>query len=361
MAGQIQIGVVGTSWWADAAHLPLFKADSRVEITAICGRNRERAQEMATKYDIHTVYTDYREMIAKGGLQAIVISTPDDEHYAMTMAALDAGLHVLCEKPLALNAGDAKAMYEKAKASGLRHMTFFTYRWMPHYRYMRELIQQNVLGRIYHAQISFLMDAARDSQYRWRFDPQRANGVIGDSGSHMFDLARYLVNDIKRVNARLVSNVRRLGADGQPSDSASDTATIMVEFEGGAHGTIEVSMVTRVDDPFLEQHVVLNGELGTLIGNLWLMDKFEVRLAKGEEKLQTLTIPDHYLQGVDMSQPFDPQFLSMFTHQPIGGRLFVDAILSGQSIEPSFYEGWKAQQVIDAAIASHERGQWIDI
>lgn len=116
MTESIRVGIIGTSWWADEAHLPMLKADPRVELAAICGRNRERAQEMATKYEVPGVFTDYRDMISRGNLQAVVIATPDDEHYAMTMDALDAGLHVVCEKPLALRADHAKAMYEKGRS-----------------------------------------------------------------------------------------------------------------------------------------------------------------------------------------------------------------------------------------------------
>ncbi|MCE7989546.1 MAG: gfo/Idh/MocA family oxidoreductase [Caldilinea sp. CFX5] len=138
MTEAIRIGVIGTSWWADLGHLPFLTSDDRAKVVAICGRHRERAQAMAAKYRIPQVFTDYHELIAKGDVQAVAILTPDDEHFAMTMAALDAGLHVLCEKPLARNAAHAKQMYERAEAQGVRHMTYFTWRWLPHYRYLRD-------------------------------------------------------------------------------------------------------------------------------------------------------------------------------------------------------------------------------
>ncbi|MEZ4617388.1 MAG: Gfo/Idh/MocA family oxidoreductase [Caldilineaceae bacterium] len=206
MTTPIRIGVIGTSWWADLAHLPLLTTDERVTVAALCGRNQERAQAMATKYTIPQIFTDYRAMFAAGGLDAVVILTPDDEHFPMTMAALDAGLHVLCEKPLACNATHAKQMYERAEAQGVRHMSNFTWRWLPHYRYLRDLLAQGALGRLYHAQFHFMAGSGHNPAYSWRFDPQRANGVLGDYGSHMFDLARYLVGDIGRVHARLTAN-----------------------------------------------------------------------------------------------------------------------------------------------------------
>lgn len=361
MTDTVRIGMIGTSWWMDLAHLPMFNADSRVEMAAICGRNRERAQEMADKYGVKRVFTDYRKMIDEGELDAIVISSPDDLHLEMTTAAIEAGLHVLCEKPLALNTADARTMYEMAEARGVRHMTFFTWRWMPQIRYMRQLVEEGAVGRLYHCHFRFLMGSALGTDYQWRFDRKRANGVIGDSGSHMFDLARYMVGDISEVSARLATNVQRQGLNGQPLDPASDSAMALVEFEGGASGTVQVSMVARVDDTFLEQQVALYGEAGSLISDLTMDAGPSIRLASGDDPFQTLEIPPQFMQGIDTDQAFFTQFVPMFANQPIGCRLFVDAILKNRPVVPSFYDGWKAQQIIDAALASHETGCWVDI
>jgi predicted dehydrogenase len=100
MAEKVRVGVVGTSWFADGFHLPNLASHPRAKITAICGRTRERAEALATKYTIPHVFTDYHAMIASGTLDALVVVTPDALHYPITMAALDAGLHVLCEKAL---------------------------------------------------------------------------------------------------------------------------------------------------------------------------------------------------------------------------------------------------------------------
>ncbi|HRW09960.1 MAG TPA: Gfo/Idh/MocA family oxidoreductase, partial [Caldilineaceae bacterium] len=101
MTESVRVGVIGTSWYADMMHLPTLQSHSQAEIAAICGRNREPAEVLAKKYAIPAIYSDYREMIEQGNLDAVVVATPDDLHYPMVMAALDAGLHVICEKPLA--------------------------------------------------------------------------------------------------------------------------------------------------------------------------------------------------------------------------------------------------------------------
>ena len=200
MPEQIRVGIIGTSHWADMMHLPCLKSHPHAHIAAICGRNRDRANEMAKKYEIPSVFTDYREMIEKGSLQAIVIATPEDLHYPMTMNALNAGLHVMCEKPLAFNAKQAKEMYEKAESIGVKHMVMFTHRWWPHIEYLKKLIDDDYLGRCYHCDIRLLHDCARDTQYRWKFDRNRSNGVLGGLGSHMIDWARLFVGNIARVS-----------------------------------------------------------------------------------------------------------------------------------------------------------------
>src|SRR6476620_3821660 len=121
MSRRIAVGIVGTSWYADLMHLPALKSHPQANLIAICGRNRDRAEEMAKKYEIPQVFTDYQAMIEQAGIEALIVAIPDDLHYPVTMAALDAGLHVLCEKPLALTLGQAQEMYERAEQARVKH------------------------------------------------------------------------------------------------------------------------------------------------------------------------------------------------------------------------------------------------
>src|SRR5689334_17792211 len=122
MTGPIRVGVVGTSSYSDFMHLPSLASHPQAEIRAICGRNRERADELAQKYGIPQVFTDYHELIASGELNAVVVAIPDDLHYAVASEALAANLHVLCEKPLALSSSDAWALYRQAEAQQRTHL-----------------------------------------------------------------------------------------------------------------------------------------------------------------------------------------------------------------------------------------------
>lgn len=362
MTDPIRIGVIGTSWWADLGHLPYLTTDGRAAVVAICGRNQERAQAMATKYAIPQLFTDYRTLLREGELDAVVILTPDDEHFVMAMAALNAGLHVLCEKPLARNAAHAQQLYERAEAQGVRHMTYFSNRWYPHYRYVRDLIAQGAVGRLYQIQLNFLAGNARSPAYTWRFDPHRASGALGDYGSHMIDLARYLVGDIGRVNARLITQGPRNSPDGRPLYGAWDAATLWIEFLLGGQGTIEVNAAARIHDPAFAHAVVVHGDAGSLTADFGLFTAApKVSLATGDDGFQALTIPETYLQGLDATQPIGPQLGALFSQPGIGSRSFVDAILSGQTLAPSFYDGWQTQRVLDAAVASHQRGEWVKL
>ncbi|MCB0123092.1 MAG: hypothetical protein KDE58_12645, partial [Caldilineaceae bacterium] len=213
-----------------------------------------------------------------------------------------------------------------------------------------------------HAHFHFMAGNGRNPAYAWRFDPQRASGVLGDYGSHMIDLARYLIGDIGRVHARLTTHAPHNGPDGRPLYGACDAATLLLEFRYGGQGTIELSAVARTHDPALEHTVVLHGEGGSLTANFGLFTAApRVQLAGGDGGFQALTIPDEYLLGLDAAQPVGPQMGLLFSQTGMGSRSFVDAIVNGQTVAPSFYDGWQTQRVLDAALAAHERGRWTEV
>ncbi len=285
-------------------------------------------------------------MIRTANLDAVVVSTPDDLHRPMTMAALEAGLHVLCEKPLAMNASLAKEMYEAAEAKGVKHMVLFTLRWLPPFIYVHDLIQSGYIGRLYHAQFSF--GGHYGGEYQWRLDGRRANGVLGDLGSHMIDLSRWFLGEIASVDARLDTFVTRPGAEDGATEPANDAASLLLGFDGGAQATVQVSAVAYTGDQLMDILVRLYGEAGTIevefsyggpkAGGI-------VRGARaGEGGFRTFPEPDA-LWGDSRADP-----ISLFYKEPIGPRAFIDAIVEDQPATPNFYDGFKAQEVVDAAL-----------
>jgi predicted dehydrogenase len=293
-------------------------------------------------------------MLLDSNLDAIVISTPDDLHYEMTMCALDAGLHVLCEKPLAKKAEHAWKMFQKAEKTGVKHMTYFTYRWLPFYQYTRNLIEQGYIGRCYHCEFRMPMGFGRSQEYGWRFDQYRSNGVLGDLGSHMIDMARWLIGDITSVSAQLAVSINRNGLDGEALYLASDTVLLLVRFADGGIGTIQVSYVAHIADRGGYQQIKLYGEDGTLKINYIYRGSEAQMLIRGarsqDKQFQTLQVPDSFWGDANSSE-----IITLFTQNSVGTRLFIDAIMEDHPVEPNFYDGFKAQQVVDAALESHQK------
>lgn len=353
---RVRVGVVGTSWWADEMHLPNLRSHPQAEVVALCGRNRERAETLARKYGVPNVFTDYQEMIARAGLDALVVATPDDTHYKIALAGLEAGLHVLCEKPLARTAQEARALAETAAAKGVKTMVFFTLRGSPWHRALKERLDQGYIGRCYHVSIEHFLGYGRSGHFGWRFDPQRANGALGDLGSHAIDLAQWFVGRITGVYAQLGHFVERRDETGVPRPSAWDSALLSVRFENGAQGVLNVSTVGHVGERHIQHRLALHGENGTLEAGIAL-GQLEIRgVQEGEKSFQTLPVPDKFWGAADRSNPF-----SLGTHLSVGDRLFIDSILNDQKIESDFASGARVQAVMEAAIESERHRCWTDV
>ncbi len=344
MPEQVRIGVVGTSWWSDLMFLPLLAGYERASLAAICGRNRARAEEMAAKYAVPQVFSDYRQMIDHGNLDAVVIATPDDTHYEIAMAALDADLHVLCDKPVALNASDARAMYEKAEAAHLKHMVMYTWHWMPTLQRVKQMVEQGYFGQPYHASFQWFHSMGRSREYQWRWDADHSNGVVSELGSHMFHLARWLLGDVTTVSAVLGFHIQRDGQGGKPLHPVNDSAQVTLEFASGAQAQIHVSGVAHwIRSEKMD--FALHGERGTVESGWDAGDGRRLYLRAGQadstEIIDEAMLIDH---------------VGYFGTHSIGPRQFVDAILDNQPIYPGLDEGYKVQQVIDAALESHRAG-----
>lgn len=364
MAAELRFGMIGTSWYADSMHLPSLTSHPQAAVTAICGRNAERANEVAQKFGIPHVYTDYRALIESGQVDAVVIATPDDTHHAMTLAAVDAGLHVICEKPLALTLADAREMAKRADAAGVKHMTYFTLRWFQHTRLVKELIDGGAVGACNHCQISYIHGNGLSGQYRWRLDGERANGILGDLGSHLIDLARWFNGEIVRVAAQLPTVVTRYHPDGRPVTPTNDACLLSVEFANGAAGMIHASGVAYTGGRGLEQHIRLYGDAGTVeadmnFGNFGSGSGVNMavrRAARPDGAFIEQPIPPHIWGSVTPETVDDT-----FVHDSVGDRYFIDCVLNDRPVTPSLWDGVAAQAVIEAALISHKNGKWMAV
>jgi predicted dehydrogenase len=358
----IAIGVIGTSWWADTIFLSTLQNHPHGRITAICGRNRQRAQEAADKWNIPHVYTDYNELIDSGQIQAVVIVTPNNNHFPITMKALEAGLHVICEKPLGMTYREAQQMADLAAQKGVKHLVPFTWRFMPTARYTKELIDGGYIGKPYHLNLRWYTQFGRGDTYQWRYDKRVAgSGVIGDLGSHFIDLATWYFGKITAVSCQLSYLGQRppLDPDGNPYDPTDDTAVLLLRFANGASGSIHLSIMA--DEPLNPQEMEFHGAAGTLRSTLDFGTTQKVSGKKtGEESISDLPIPDHIWQGVSRENMFST-LADVFGKHDWMARAFITAIAEDKPLEPNFHDGAYAQRVIDAAIKSHHENRWIEI
>ena len=320
MSAPVRVGVVGTSWWTEGMYLPSLTSHPDARVVALCGRGRARAEELAGRFGVPQVFADYGEMIDRGGLDALAVATPDDLHHPMTLRALRAGLHVLCEKPLASNRAQALEMWRAAEAAGVVHLVLFTFRWLPAFRQLEKLVTAGYVGRIHHAEFHYLSGSGRTDTYGWRFDRQRANGVLGDVGSHLIDLAHALVGPITRVSARLAIDSPRQAPPGGTIDPANDVALLQVDFEGGAVGLLQTSCVAHVGDRGMQQRVALYGTTGSLeldVAYSGAEGGARLRGARAPGgRFEPLDIPDAALGALPHSDP-----ASVFCTQSVGPRL----------------------------------------
>jgi predicted dehydrogenase len=344
----VRVGLVGSSGWSEFMYLQNLQGFEHGEIVAIAARNEVRLQSLGEKYGVKHLFTDVQALIDSGTIDAIIVATPDEHHHSITMAAIKAGIHVMCEKPLAMKAADAKEMLEAAEVSGLVHNVMFTWRNLPLFKKVKELIEEGAIGDVYHFDIRFFMDYARSSAYQWRLDAKHGTGALGDLGVHDIDLAHWLVGRISSVSASLKNSVDRFDAEGNPVEPTNDTCILMVEFENGGHGVISDSMVIAQGGREMEQRVIISGSNGSLEGTLYMdgpNQGMKIWVTRGALHAEELDL------GVEM--------WSHLGHQTVGVREFVENVALGRQQGPDFRDGFTAQVVVDAAFESHLTGQRI--
>jgi predicted dehydrogenase len=240
----------------------------------------------------------------------------------------------------------------------------FTFRRAPECQYLRELVEGGFLGRPTHCQVRYLSQWGLADSYNWRYDRTRANGALGDLGSHAIDLARLFFGEIARVAASLGTYIERTGADGGKIDPANDSANLLLEFTSpapAAQGTVEVSAVAHTSQLQLID-VDLYGSAGSLSATLPWQQGPRVSGVRGAgQPAQEMPVPERLWCGIPPTQDYMERFAALLQKASIGDRLFIDSILANRLPQPNLYDGWKVQQVVDAALASHESGRWKEV
>lgn len=362
---KLRIGVVGAG--IGAGYIAGFQKQPEVEVAAVCARTPARVSALAERYRIATVYTDYTAMLAEAALDGVVIATPNHLHHAMTLEALEAGQHVLCDKPLALEVAQARAMVERAEQRGRRHFVPFVFRFLPAAAYVKEIIASGFLGRLLHVNARYYVLGWGDlyGPMRWQYDRRQAgSGSLGNLGSHMLHLIHWWLGDIRRVCASLTTAIpERATPDGRglaPVD-VDDVCVFVGELADGAPLVFNTSSVAHVARTRME--VDLFGTEGSLTFQHGWGTDYELTgaiqaMRRGDIAPQRLSLParlvDEFAALPDYYTPMRGCFTRMAAE-------FVGAIREGRPAQPNFRDGLRVQEVMAAVMRSAEARQWVDV
>jgi predicted dehydrogenase len=365
MSSKVRIGIAGTSWWADAMYLPALASHPLADLAAVVGGSRpDHTREFAARWGIATAYDALDEMLDREELDALFVLTPNKAHHATTMAAIERGIHVLCEKPLGMSSREAREMAEAAERAGVTTMVPFTYRFMPTNRYAKELIDTGWLGRPHHLNMRYYTGYGRSGAYMWRFDVGEAgSGVSGDLGAHWVYLARWFYGEIVAVTAVYTHFVPRAPRpDGAPFEVADDSAMILLEFANGATGSLHVTSLAHEPGPFGQRHEIdLHGSDGSLhLLNDWVHTQRVEGSRPGDEETHELPIPDHIWAGA-RRDPVHDTYRDVFRGQDSMQRAFVTAVATGMPASPDFADGLAVQRILEAADRSARLGRRVRV
>jgi predicted dehydrogenase len=329
----------------------------RPELVAICGRTEAAVAEAATRFGFAEYTTDWAELAADDRIDVFDNVGPDDTHVEPTLAALAAGKHVICEKPLAPSAADAERMLAAAEGAGVKHLTGFNYRFMPAVRLARELILEGEIGDVHQARFRYSQE--------WRTDPAAElptpAGALSIIGCHAVDQARFLLGEIAAVSGRFTSPVTTPERKfrGVPVDQ-DDIVTMLAELESGVVATIDASLVSPGRKNMLAWEI--NGSRGSLSWNLEQLNNLyvyrsssgstqgfaEVIVNEADHELAAPWWPSGHILG------WEHGHANMISH-------FLQTVADDDEVGPAgatFADGLQAARVSEAVARSSAGGGW---
>jgi len=238
----VKIAIIGAGAVSDYHHVPGIRLDPRARLTAACDASQELLDRRRIDWDIETVSTDYEKICADPNVDAVIIATPNWTHKPIALCAAANGKHVMCEKPLGLNATEVREMYHACRDAGVVHMTAFTYRFAPSMRYLGHLVRSGGLGQPRHFRSQRFLDLPETS-WGWRqYKDQAGAGDLFDMTIHRIDFAIDLLGPVRRICGAVARYaVRDVTKDGQPcpASEVDDWSSLIGEFDSGAVGVWE--------------------------------------------------------------------------------------------------------------------------
>jgi predicted dehydrogenase len=371
MKQPLRFGLIGHKFMgkahSQALHDVSFFFEARFEpVRAVLCGLEDDLPEAAARYGWQRWTHSWREVVADPEIDVVVIATPGNTHCEIAIAAAEAGRHVICEKPLALDAEQAARMCKAVERAGVKHLVNFNYRRVPAVQLARQLIEQGRLGEIYYFRGTYWQDWPLDPAFPfvWRFDKAIAGaGSMADKGSHLVDLALYLVGDIVEVAATTEIFVRERPA---PEGAArrvttDDAAAFLARFRSGAIGLFGTSRMSAGHKNALGFEV--NGSRGSLIFDLERLNELQVyfvdddRAARG---FRTIMVTEPVHRYVDRWWP--PGHVLGWEHTFIHQYYeFLHALETDTLPSPNFHDGLKVQRVLDAVEQAVAEKRWIGV
>ena len=379
----LRVGMIGYAFMG-AAHSQAWRTAPRFfdlplqpRMAVLCGRDAGRVAEAADRLGWDEGATAWQDVVARDDVDLVDVCTPGDTHAEIAIAALEAGKHVLCEKPLANSVEEAEAMAAaaaRAAGDGVRAMVGFTYRRVPAIALARTLVSEGRLGEVRHVRAQYLQDWLVDPEtpLSWRLDKARAgSGALGDIGAHVVDLTQHIVGDtIREVSGQLETFVKErpvaaessglsatAGAERGPV-TVDDAATFLARFSGGAMGVFEATRFATGRKNAIR--IEINGSQGSIAFDFEDMNVLHFHDA---------TIPDEEagFRRIVVTEPGHPWVAAWwppghglgyehgFTHQVVD---LVGAIAAGTDPAPTFADGLQVQRVLAAVETSSDTRSW---
>jgi predicted dehydrogenase len=372
------VGIVGHGFmgdahsqaWRTAGHV--FDLPMRPVMAALCGRDGAAAAAAAARHGWAAVETDWRSLIARDDVHLVDVCTPGDRHAEIAIAALRAGKHVLCEKPLANSVAQAQAQAmaqaaAQARERGARSMVGFNYRRVPALALARRLVADGRIGELRHVRAAYLQDWLADpaAPLTWRLQRERAgSGALSDLGSHIVDIAEFLTGDrltgVAGISRTFVTERPLPAAAGQGTGAVTvdDAVVFVARSASGAAASFEATRCATGRKNALR--IELNGDRGSIAFDLERLNELEVYESAGDDtagfRRVLVTEPGHPYLSAWWPPGHILGWEHTFTHQV---RDLVVAIAEGTDPEPSFDDGLRVQRILGAvADSADNQSRW---
>jgi predicted dehydrogenase len=387
---ELKIGLIGSGMMGKAhtvalTTIPRFFSPPPAEVRfyALADITKELARDSAHKLGYENWTGDWRELVSDAAVDVVYVVTPNNAHKEIVIAAARAKKHIMCEKPLAMNAKEAQEMLDSANEAGIKHMVGFNYRKNPALLHAANLIRQGVIGEIRHFRGTLLQDWAIDPEtpLSWRFQKALAgSGALGDLASHVLDSARFLVGEIGQVAAmadtyirerpvltgafdKMGSKVERHAALPKGKVDVDDAVSFLLRFQNGAMGTISASRFAGGRKVYLTLEV--NGSKGSIYFNHERMNELQIYFTSDppdQQGFRTVLVGPSmpYISDV-LAVPVAGTGYGYMETKIIENYEFLNAIVNDKMPEPNFHDGLKICQLTDAVIESARTMSWVSL